>query len=154
MIFKEQQLEKKLKIQEQEKQNYEHDTLEELPQEFLQNINDHVNLNKINQNQIINSTTKSKHINFDEEDIEEDEDTKVKITQEKEKLIKEVQRQLSKKSKKKTLKNLRKKIAKKGPVTVEVLSSPIESKVMAPKKEIEVMSTKDRWLKRKSLNRK
>lgn len=165
MIFKEQQLEKKLKIEQQqkekaqEKQGEEKGGLVELSKEFLQNINNNINLDKKSQPQIMNSINRSRHINFNDEEahIESDNDDYMKnkkISQQKEKIIKEVNDQLTKKGKKKTLRNLRKKVAKKGPVTVEVLSSGIESKIMAPKKETEVMITKDRWLKRKSLNRK
>lgn len=129
-IFKEQQAGKKSKklldvsIPEKEEQ------LEELPQELLQNIDTQMELH-------------SKHINFDSDEMKEDPT-----------LSQEIAKQLSTKSKKRTLRDLRKTIAKKGPVTVEVLSSAQGSRILAPKREIKVMSTKDRWLKRRSLKRK
>ncbi|CCD25361.1 Bud21p NDAI_0F00420 [Naumovozyma dairenensis CBS 421] len=58
------------------------------------------------------------------------------------------------KRKKKTLKNLKKTIVRKGPVTVSLLSSTNESRSLAPKREVTVMKSKDKWLKRRALNRK
>lgn len=134
-IFKEQQAEKKSKKQQDMPEvESEEDELEELPQEFLQNIDNEVNEDK----------TISQHINFD------DMESQMGLNPA---LVEEVKQQINK-SKKKSLKNLRKTMAKKGPVTVQVLSSELASKVMAPKREIEVMSTRDRWLKRKALKRK
>ena len=67
--------------------------------------------------------------------------------------IPEIKAQIQRK-KKKTLKKLRANSIKKGPVTVSILSDLVETKAMAPKKEISIVSSKDRWLKRKSLDRK
>lgn len=134
-IFAEQQAEKKSKKQQDLPEvESEEDELEELPQEFLQNIDNETEEDK----------TTSQHINFD------DMESQIGLNPA---LVEEVKQQINK-SKKKSLKNLRKTMAKKGPVTVQVLSSEIASKVMAPKREVEVMSTRDRWLKRKALKRK
>ncbi|AMD21045.1 HEL236Cp [Eremothecium sinecaudum] len=59
-----------------------------------------------------------------------------------------------KKQKRKTLKSIRKTTVKRGPVQVSLLSSLKERQTLAPKKEDKVLKVKDKWLRRRSINRK
>ncbi|CCE64345.1 hypothetical protein TPHA_0H01390 [Tetrapisispora phaffii CBS 4417] len=106
--------------------------LEQLPEDFFDKL-------EAAESNIETITEIPKHINFNS--IEHDD-----------KYVSEVKEQIKKK-KKKTLRKLRAVSTKKGPVTVSLLSAIGNSSTMAPKKEVQVMSTRDRWLKRKSVNR-
>lgn len=128
--FREQQANKKSK--EVNIEGNEETPLEELSEDFFQELEESENASQ----QINQIPT---HINFN--DIAETE------------YIPEIKKQLNKK-KKNTLKKLRKVSLNKGPVKISVLSSNITMKSLAPKKEKQIMSTKDKWLKRKSLNKK
>ncbi|EDO15630.1 hypothetical protein Kpol_489p11 [Vanderwaltozyma polyspora DSM 70294] len=132
-IFKKQKEEKHKRNLDTRDDVTEKNELEEMPTEFF---------DKLKESNADNEQIKAmpKHINFNDIEIDD-------------KYIPEVQAQLKKK-KKNSLKKLRASSKKKGPVTVSVLSDISVSNTMAPKKEIKVTSTKDRWLKRKSLNRK
>ncbi|CDO91868.1 unnamed protein product [Kluyveromyces dobzhanskii CBS 2104] len=147
-IFKQQQLEKKKKLAEtaEEKQRREmlefekkliaqqalnDDELEELPQEFFDNMDE--------ESAIPISKATPKHTTFSAEELREEEQT----------LKEEIRKQ-----KKRSLRDLRKTQIQKGPVTVNLLSSMKVSKTLAPKKEASIMKTKDKWLKRRSLKRK
>ncbi|QLG74075.1 hypothetical protein HG535_0F05870 [Zygotorulaspora mrakii] len=104
------------------------DTLDELPEEIFNKLED--------DNKLCRQEASSKHINFNEEDY-----------------IPEIKKQLSDK-KKLTLKKLRATSAKKGPVSVKVLSSTQLLSSMAPKREASIMGTKEKWLRRKALKRR
>lgn len=116
-----------------EKNEQEESMLESLPEDFLNKLDEEEELQ-----------TSITHINFD------DIDSSFTLTAED---SEEIKTQL-KKRKKKTLKNLRKTTAKKGPVTVSVLSNFDNLSNMAPKRESSIMNTKDKWLKRKAIKRK
>lgn len=100
--------------------------LTELPMELLQEV-DQVEIPKV----------LPKRINFNEMDTQ---DLDIELKNE------------FKQRKKKTLKQLRSLQQNKGPVTVRVVSSVDKRK--PPKKEVQVMATRDRWLKRKALKKK
>lgn len=143
--FKEQQIQKKLKdeglrkkIDEFEKLQKEvtatdvgeNDELEEMPEEVLENFN------KIQEETI---KTVPKHINFNEIDTKD--------------YVPEIRQEIRKK-KKNMLKKLRQMTVNKGVVKVSVLSSDPNSRKLAPKKEVNIIKTKDKWLKRRSLKKK
>lgn len=144
-VFKEQQSVKKQKIseEEEEKQNTAQkdvkdiddlEPLEELPPELLQ-LDEDV------------KTNKNTHINFDDDDSNGydniDSDTE-----------KTIRNKSLKNKRKNQLKDLRRKTSQNGPVSLRILSSSTQSKSMAPRKEVQITSTKDKWLRRRTLNRK
>lgn len=139
-LFKQQQVEKrkkedinKEKLIESEKLNVEtlslvSDSLpEELPETFFEQLSD-------KESKIL---TKPRHITFN--DISEE------SSQIKQKMMKQ---------RKKTLKQMRKITMKKGPVTLVVMRSLNENKILAPKKESYIINSKDKWLRRKAICRK
>lgn len=128
-LFKEQQSLKKRKNDfEEDKDNSGDEPLEELPEEFLQRVEE-------------SESSKSTHINFHDE-IEDEEE------------LQTIQREMTKKKKKNQLKNLRRETIKHGPVNVTLLAPSSQSRSMAPKKETKIINTKDKWLRRKALNKK
>ncbi|CCH58707.1 hypothetical protein TBLA_0A09190 [Henningerozyma blattae CBS 6284] len=143
-IFKKQQIEKKQALEEKAREELKEEQIEEddvdeeleaLPEEFLNKIEEQ---KQLAENDIPSQT--SQHINFNDLD-------------ESQYLSQEINTQLKKK-KKKTLSKLRATTAKRGPVTVSVLSSVDNFTKMAPKKEHLIMSKKEKWLKRSSIKRK
>lgn len=102
------------------------DQIDELPMELLQEVD-----------QVEIPQALPKRINFNELDTQDlNNELKVELKQ----------------RKKSTLKQLRRLQQNKGPVTVRVLSSADKRK--PPKRESQIMATRDRWLKRKALNKK
>lgn len=138
-IFEEQQSAKKQKISEKKEEKETDDVevaepLEELPAELLA-LDEDI------------KTSKNTHINFDNEDNNEYDD----VDSDTERSI----RNNSLKNKRKNqLKDLRRKTSQNGPVSLRILASSTQSRSMAPRKEVQITSTKDKWLRRRTLNRK
>ncbi|CCC70924.1 hypothetical protein NCAS_0G00370 [Naumovozyma castellii] len=136
--FKEQQHEKKLREKEEEEerqrlqQQHQEENLEELPQDFFSKLENSEAISQV-------SKTLPTRINFNEIDGND--------------YLPEVKKELAKK-RKNTLKKLRATTLNKGPVSVSLLPSSTSSRVMAPKRENGIMKSKDKWLKRRSINRK
>lgn len=129
-VFQEQQSAKKQRKAEEE---VDDEVLEELPAEFLQEV------------EKTEEATKSKHINFDMDMYQDDEEEEEMIALEK---------MEQKKKKKNQLRALRRKTVKHGPVSVTLLASSVNSRHMAPKKEVSITSSKDKWLRRRTLDRR
>lgn len=138
--LKEQQLEKKMRTEEMQKQIAELEKLQsqtvESDEEELQELPEDL-LAKINNVDPTAGQTIPKHINFNDIDTQD--------------FVPEVKEQI-KKRKKNALKQLRKTTMNKGVVKVSVLSSNLSKS--APKKEGNVTNLRNKWLKRRSLNRK
>ena len=83
----------------------------------------------------------SKHINFDKFDDSDEE--------EEEEVAKAI-----KARKRKTLKNLRKDSVKRGKFKIQLLPTTQDSKALPPKKESSIINSRDRWLNRKTLNKR
>lgn len=134
--FQEQQSAKKQKISEEKKADDSEvpEPLEELPQELLE-LDEDI------------KTSKNTHINFDNEDSNEYED----IDSDAER---SVRNKTLKNKRKNQLKDLRRKTSQNGPVNLRILGSSTQSNAMAPRKEVQITSTKDKWLRRRTLNRK
>ncbi|SMN17899.1 similar to Saccharomyces cerevisiae YOR078W BUD21 Component of small ribosomal subunit (SSU) processosome that contains U3 snoRNA [Maudiozyma saulgeensis] len=130
-LFQEQQSAKKQKVVASEEII---EPLEELPTELLQEVEQR-------------EAAKPTHINFDQDSdlINNDSDDSD---------VERTIRSDALKKKKNQLKTLRKKTINKGPVSVTLLTSVSQSRAMAPKKEVQITSTKDKWLRRKTLNRR
>lgn len=129
-VFQEQQSAKKQKEAEEQADDEE---LEELPAEFLQEVDN------------TEEVSEAKHINFDADTYQDDEDEEEILALEKAQL---------KKKKKNQLRALRRKTVRHGPVSVTLLASSVNTRHMAPKKEVSITSTKDKWLRRKTLDRR
>ncbi|CAB4256262.1 similar to Saccharomyces cerevisiae YOR078W BUD21 Component of small ribosomal subunit (SSU) processosome that contains U3 snoRNA [Maudiozyma barnettii] len=129
-LFQEQQSVKKQKVVTSEDVI---EPLEELPAELLKEVEQ-------------TEAAKPTHISFNQDSgIDNDsDDSDVESTIRKE----------ATKKRKNQLKDLRRKTIKKGPVSVTLLSSSSQTRSMAPKKEVQITSTKDKWLRRKTLNRR
>ncbi|KAL3235001.1 Bud site selection protein 21 [Nakaseomyces bracarensis] len=142
--FKDQQLQKKLKDEEMKKKiaeleklqqqaaenDNESDDLEEMPEDLLE---------KFNNVEDESIKTMPQHINFNEIDAQD--------------YVPEIRQEIRKK-KKNMLKKLRQTTMNKGVVKVSVISSDPNSSKLAPKKEANILRTKDKWLKRKTLKKK
>ncbi|AET39114.1 Bud21p Ecym_4032 [Eremothecium cymbalariae DBVPG len=109
--------------------SFEEDELRELPDEFFDDLESQ------SSQKIMKRPTK---VNFNEIDDNYSEEIKREI----------------KIQKRKTLKSLRKVSLNRGPVKVSMLPSLEAAKSLAPKKESKVLNTKEKWLRRKNLNRK
>ena len=107
------------------------ETISELPEELLKNIDqkDEDNIQNLSSN----------HVNFDKWDVsDEDQEELVHVMKAK---------------KRKTLRNLRKDSVKRGKFKIQLLSMQ-GSKTLPPKKEASIIHSRDRWLNRKTLNKK
>ncbi|CAI4064090.1 hypothetical protein N7582_002577 [Saccharomyces uvarum] len=108
------------------------ETIAELPEELLDNIDQREESSAQN--------LSSMHINFDKfEDSDEEEEEAAKAT---------------KARKRKTLKNLRKDSVKRGKFKIQLLPTTQDSKALPPKKESSIINSRDRWLNRKTLNKR
>ncbi|CCK72818.1 Bud21p KNAG_0L01990 [Huiozyma naganishii CBS 8797] len=131
-LFREQQ---ELKRQRQKHdESVGDDEVEELPEEFIQRVQE----TRAAVADATAAAAENKHINF--HDLETTDD-----------LERETVQQI-KRAKKRSLKSLRRAAVNKGPVTVQLLDSAAEKR--PPKRETQIMATRDRWLKRKSLRRR
>lgn len=143
--FRDQQVQKKLKDEEMRKKiaeleklqeeaaaadDSEDDILEEMPEDLLEKFNN------VEEETI---KTMPKHINFNEIDTQD--------------YVPEIRKEIRKK-KKNMLKKLRQTTVNKGVVKVSVISSDPNSRKLAPKKEGNIIKTKDKWLKRRTLKKK
>ncbi|KOG96585.1 Bud21p [Saccharomyces eubayanus] len=108
------------------------ETIAELPEELLDNIDQREESSA--------QKLSSKHINFDKFDDSDEEEEEVA------KAIKA--------RKRKTLKNLRKDSVKRGKFKIQLLPTTQDSKALPPKKESSIINSRDRWLNRKTLNKR